>query len=184
MLARETYKWLQSLDLKVKNPKRDFANGVIIAEIFSRYFPNQLNIDLFYSGSGMEQKQNNWLQLQKFFKKNDINIPPEAVNAVMTCQPNAAILFVENIHRLDESTCIPGSQPAPDLFDTAMAPPHQADDVVREYKARFKTRVVPASPKIVNEGRSKSHNELGGSSGRALDLLGVHVNAIEIMQRN
>ncbi|KAI9336746.1 hypothetical protein BDR26DRAFT_864491 [Obelidium mucronatum] len=50
MLSRETYKWLQSLDLKVKNPKRDLANGVVIAEIFSRYFPNQLNIDLFYSG--------------------------------------------------------------------------------------------------------------------------------------
>ncbi|KAJ3293828.1 hypothetical protein HDU79_011857 [Rhizoclosmatium sp. JEL0117] len=119
----------------------------------------------------------------------------------MTCQPNAAILFVENIHRLlTNRRAYPAANPSPDLFDTsiphfalptasyiiqsAMAPPHQADDVVREYKARFKTRVVPASPKIVNEGRSKSHNELGGSSGRALDLLGVHVNAIEIMQRN
>ena len=71
-LNRETHKWLQSLDLKVKNPKRsvlsvhqilfvekifaeifitrDFANGLLVAQIFSRYFPNEIPVNLFYTG--------------------------------------------------------------------------------------------------------------------------------------
>ncbi|KAJ3068721.1 spermatogenesis-associated protein 4 [Podochytrium sp. JEL0797] len=131
-VSRETCKWLQSLDLRVKNPKRDLSNGVIVGEIFSRYFPNQLNIDLFYSGSGIEQKQNNWKQLQKFFKKNEINIPDEAVIA--------------------------------------------ADEVVREYKQRFKTRVLLAATDA--SGIQKTRKTMDP------DAFSVHVNEIEIAQRN
>jgi hypothetical protein len=64
-LSRDVIKWLQHLDLgaNIKNPKRDFANGYLIALIFSRYYPNEIQIQTLYTGDSMKVKQNNWVSM-------------------------------------------------------------------------------------------------------------------------
>ncbi|KAJ3178572.1 spermatogenesis-associated protein 4 [Gaertneriomyces sp. JEL0708] len=101
-LPRPLLLWLRTLDLTypIKNPKRDFANGYLIAEILSRYYPDEEMLDLrrFYTGLGTWEKSENWSWLRKFFQKQGLLIPEEAVQAVLRCQEGAVEAFLEGLY--------------------------------------------------------------------------------------
>ena len=68
---REVLKWLQGLDLShsVRNVRRDAANGYVVAEICSRYFPSDINMHSFENGASLKVKASNWDALVRFCRR-------------------------------------------------------------------------------------------------------------------
>nr|UYO08642.1 spermatogenesis-associated 4 [Strongylocentrotus intermedius] len=99
-LPRDVFKWIQSLDLTfpIKNVRRDFSNGYLVAEIFSWYFPEDIQMHSYGNSSGLQGKLGNWSLLRTFFKKRGLEIPYELIDGTIHCRPDAAELLVQYLY--------------------------------------------------------------------------------------
>ncbi|XP_066429610.1 spermatogenesis-associated protein 4 [Eleutherodactylus coqui] len=99
-VPREVIKWLQSLDLSYcpRNYRRDLSNGFITAEIFSRYYPDDIQMHSFGNGTSLNTKLGNWSQLEKFFIKRNLNFSKEVIDGTIHCKPGAAELLLQEIY--------------------------------------------------------------------------------------
>lgn len=76
--------------------KRDFSNGFLIAEIFSRYYDKDIQMHSFDNGIALRIKKDNWGQLLKFMRKSGLAemTSQEEVNAIIHCEDGAVINFL------------------------------------------------------------------------------------------
>ncbi len=106
----------------VKNARRDFSNGFLVAEIFSRYYDRDIKMHSFEDGIGTAVKRDNWNQLLKFFAKKGISpggipVTQLEVEEIMACKPEAVLHFVNRIYEFLSGRKLPAVMPPPPLSD-------------------------------------------------------------------
>jgi len=99
-LPREVLKWIQSLDLSIsiKNPKWDFSNGYLVAEILSWYHPKEIKMHSYNNGTSIQSKILNWRLLETFFRNKNYSIDKEVIESTIHCKNEAAEVLVEQLY--------------------------------------------------------------------------------------
>jgi hypothetical protein len=120
-IPRPILRWIQELDLtySIKNPARDLANGYSLAELVSRYFPAEISIRSFDPGISLGARRDNWAQLLKVLKKNNIHsLRDNLVEEVIYFKEGAAVaalieLYAALTSRKKPSVITSGSSDVP-----------------------------------------------------------------------
>ncbi|XP_055522329.1 spermatogenesis-associated protein 4 [Leucoraja erinacea] len=101
-LAREVIRWLQGLGLSrpFTHVPRDFSNGFLVAEIFSWYYPCDIEMSAFNHGLSFPSKLKNWSKLENFIFKRKLNVPKEFIYATMHSKPGGAECLIQHIYTL------------------------------------------------------------------------------------
>lgn len=122
-LHRDVYKWIQSLDMShaLKNPRRDCQNGFLVAEIFSRYFPSDIQMHSFLNATSTHYKRDNWSQLQRFCTKQGLQLPEELVEGTIQGVHGAAEAMLEHLYEIFTNRKLPRLS-ASQALDVPQAP--------------------------------------------------------------
>ena len=110
-LPREVIKWIQSLDLtySVKNIKKDFNNGFLVAQILSRYYPvtnNQaanfkaMQMHTISNELSMKARRDNWTQINKFLIKiNEVSTRIDDMETFIKNENGEILLFIISLYQ-------------------------------------------------------------------------------------
>ncbi|EGR27238.1 sperm flagellar protein 1, putative [Ichthyophthirius multifiliis] len=88
----EIYSWIDSISLSrpKKNMARDFADGVLMAEVIANFFPRLVQLHNYSGANSMKQKVYNWETLQqKVFRKLGLQISKQDINNIINCVPES-----------------------------------------------------------------------------------------------
>ncbi|WIA15113.1 hypothetical protein OEZ86_003751 [Tetradesmus obliquus] len=86
------YTWVDEIPLSrpKRNISRDFADGVLLAEVVANYFPKLVELHNYSSANGMQQKLYNWNTLNsKVLKRLGLQLSKQHMTEIANGTPGA-----------------------------------------------------------------------------------------------
>ncbi|CAD8143942.1 unnamed protein product [Paramecium octaurelia] len=125
----EIYTWVDQIPLSrpKKNIARDFADGILMAEIMHYFLPKLVDMHNYSQANSVKQKKYNWDTLNtKVFKRIGFTLSKEQVDSVISCQSEAierVLKFVQAKleYYLENNTN--SAEKLPQQGDSQIAPP-------------------------------------------------------------
>ncbi|KAL5460490.1 hypothetical protein EMCRGX_G033941 [Ephydatia muelleri] len=153
-LPREVIKWLQSLDLSfpIRNIRRDFSNGYLLAEILRCYYPQELPAHSFSNGTSIQTRLGNWQQIERFTAKQKLNVPKEYMDGTIHCKPGAAHALIERVYTLltnRELHYLPAKTHPHDFTDATyqtQLPPYARSTAAQSIRTNLATTELTTEP--------------------------------------
>ncbi|UJR13520.1 hypothetical protein I4U23_000534 [Adineta vaga] len=99
-LLQDLYAWIDQIPLS--RPKRriekDFADGVMIAELIKYYFPSWVELHNYAAANSTQQKLVNWgLLNRKVFCRFDLNVPEAVMRGICLGRSGLIEIFLYNL---------------------------------------------------------------------------------------
>lgn len=97
------YEWIDTIPLSKdkKNIARDFADGMLLAELIKHYYPKLIEIHNYPSASSTKQKLCNWNTLcVKVLKKLNLTVKQSEINDIIASKPKAIEKLLVKLYRI------------------------------------------------------------------------------------
>ncbi|GET86571.1 hypothetical protein, conserved [Leishmania tarentolae] len=174
-LPREILAWLQSLQLGglVKYPKRDLANGYVIAHICARYWPH-VPLHSFENKTSTASKQSNWFVLRKVLRQKGVEVSAAMLQGMMNSTDDCASAFLQQLY-----TVLTGKRADTEAVPLEGALPDVPASKVPVYVptntggAAARTRYVGGASGLGPSTKVDSSSDLADSGSKAASVLAV-----------
>ncbi|OMJ90917.1 hypothetical protein SteCoe_6682 [Stentor coeruleus] len=194
-VPREVIKWLHSLDLaySIKNPRRDFSNGFLIAEIFSKFFPQEIKMHSFDTGLSISAKISNWGLLEAFFRKKNLNIFKRDWDPVLYSAPDAAISLLKKVYefltnkQVEEPPVKPKVHPKAGFANTSIPKDPDTKSVQSKTHQIFAEEIteddeIPAGEPKITLRKIPHGNTKQLDKNNLRQLQGIEIREVEVKQ--
>merc|ERR1712179_299542 len=95
--------WIDGIELSrpKKNINRDFADGVLVAELIAHFFPHRVEKHNYQAASSRQGKLTNWATLnQKVLAKFGFTVPADVVESIIAAKPNVVEVFLNGLKQI------------------------------------------------------------------------------------
>lgn len=114
--VQKIYEWVDELSLSrpKRNITRDFADGMMVAEIIQQYFPRLVDMHNYPQAHSIKQKVSNWDTLNvKIFRKIGFQLAKTDIDKIVNCAPDAVERVLAVIHQHINEFKERGEDPVP-----------------------------------------------------------------------